>query len=145
MILGIILLIVGVLLMMSGVSVMGSAPDPDVSDPDFSEQSSAAMRAHSRGAGLLMVGFLMVGISIMIIYATNIRKVTRYMATETAPAIEIVGGAAGRGLAQGTQDAGGIKFDTGSQTREIVKVKCRRCGYLDTEDADFCSKCGGRL
>ena len=143
---GIILLVVGVVLMASGASVMSSAPDPDVSDPDFSQQSSDAMRAHARGAGLIMAGFLMVGISLMIIYMTNIRRVTKYMATETAPAVEIVGGAAGRGIAHGTQEAGGIKFDTGSQgPREVVKVKCRKCGYLDTEDADFCSKCGGRL
>ncbi len=26
-----------------------------------------------------------------------------------------------------------------------VRVKCRNCGYLETEDAEFCSKCGQRL
>jgi len=26
-----------------------------------------------------------------------------------------------------------------------VRIKCRNCGYLETEDAEFCSKCGQRL
>ncbi|MDU0348140.1 zinc ribbon domain-containing protein [Actinomyces sp. MRS3W] len=28
---------------------------------------------------------------------------------------------------------------------EVVKLRCRSCGYLETEDAAFCSHCGQRI
>ncbi|MBE6482551.1 MAG: zinc ribbon domain-containing protein [Actinomyces ruminicola] len=28
---------------------------------------------------------------------------------------------------------------------EVVKLRCRSCGYLETEDAAFCSQCGQRI
>lgn len=49
------------------------------------------------------------------------------VATETAGAVEHVAGAAGRGWA--------------SQ----VRIKCRDCGFLETEQAKFCSDCGQAL
>ena len=41
--------------------------------------------------------------------------------------------------------ASGLKkhdMSIGGGGREVVKIKCRNCGYLETEDAEFCSKCG---
>ncbi|PHP53690.1 hypothetical protein [Actinomyces ruminis] len=28
---------------------------------------------------------------------------------------------------------------------EVVRLRCRSCGYLETEDATFCSQCGQRI
>lgn len=33
----------------------------------------------------------------------------------------------------------------GLGAREVVKVRCRGCGYLETEDARFCSGCGAPM
>jgi hypothetical protein len=147
MIIGIALVVVGIVLMVSGAAIQSSAPNPSPGDPDFWEKSNESMAKFGRGAAMIVIGFGMIAVGGIIIYITNIRKVATYMATETAPAIEIAGGAMGKGIAEGTQEGGGIKFDTGgaSRPREVVKVKCRKCGYLDTEDATFCSKCGARL
>jgi multisubunit Na+/H+ antiporter MnhG subunit len=139
MLVGAIMLIIGLSLIIMGVITISTAPD-------FFEQSSDHMAAFSRGATMAFIGFGLMSVGGMIIYITNIRRVTRYMATETAPAVEIMGDAAGHGLAQGTRSAGGIKIDaSGSLGKEVIKVKCRNCGFLDTEDATFCSKCGTRL
>ncbi|SDN25343.1 hypothetical protein SAMN05216355_101427 [Actinomyces ruminicola] len=39
---------------------------------------------------------------------------------------------------------GGAPGPTGSPA-EVVKLRCRSCGYLETEDAAFCSQCGQRI
>lgn len=31
------------------------------------------------------------------------------------------------------------------ETREIVKIKCRACGELNDEDANFCKSCGDKM
>ena len=67
-----------------------------------------------------------------------VRPVTGYVATEAAPAIETAATAFGTGL----RDAG---FGAPGVGGTVVRVKCRNCGYLETEDAEFCSKCGQRL
>jgi len=67
-----------------------------------------------------------------------VRPVTGYVATEAAPAIETAATAFGTGL----RDAG---FGAPGAGGTVVRVKCRNCGYLETEDAEFCSKCGQRL
>lgn len=96
---------------------------------------------------LLFVGgvFIMIGISL--IWWSNIRLIYKYIAKETAPAVEIAGGAVGRGITTGIKETGSIPLTITSAkeaTREVVvvRVKCRNCGYLETEDAKFCSKCG---
>jgi hypothetical protein len=59
------------------------------------------------------------------------------MATETGGAVEHSSAAWSRGLGRGLKESG---FSLGG-AREVVKVKCRSCGYLESEDARFCSKC----
>ena len=80
--------------------------------------------------------------------ASYVGGISRYYAHETAPAIARNSEA----MAEGLRRAGGLKINiesrdltSSTQVREVVKVKCRACGYLETEDATFCSKCGGRV
>ncbi|MGA1822778.1 MAG: hypothetical protein ACMUIG_09640 [Thermoplasmatota archaeon] len=77
-------------------------------------------------------------------------KIAKYSARETKDAVTIAGDGAGVGLATGIRRGGGIKLDMGgggsrSSSREVVKIRCRKCGYLDSEDAKYCSKCGSRI
>jgi hypothetical protein len=53
-----------------------------------------------------------------------------YLADETQDGVEKVTRAIRKGAGQGT--GGG----------EVIKVRCRACGYLESEDAKFCSGCG---
>src|SRR5947199_3862059 len=67
-----------------------------------------------------------------------IRPVTTYVASEASPAIERVSETA----------AGGLKKGFGAnplKSESVVKVKCRNCGYLESEDAIYCGKCGKPL
>jgi len=43
--------------------------------------------------------------------------------------------------------AKGIKDSVVTQSirSEIIKIKCPNCGYLENEDAKFCSKCGKKI
>ena len=34
---------------------------------------------------------------------------------------------------------------SGAAPRQEVRIRCRSCGYLETEDATFCSACGQRV
>lgn len=84
---------------------------------------------------LFMVGGIMTIAGFALVSWTLIRPISKYYATEASPAIKTVGGALGEGLKES-----GI----GSQ-KEVIKVKCPHCGYLESEDADFCSKCGKKI
>lgn len=108
--------------------------------PNWFEESSAGMFKMFVGGALIFLG-------IALIYISFIGRVAKYLAVETKPAIRVAGGGAGAGIAEGIREGGGIKLDVGgvATPREIVKIKCRHCGYLDSEDAVFCSKCGARL
>jgi hypothetical protein len=117
-------------------------------DEGWFEESSAGMFK-------IFIGFVMLMIGGMLLYYSVIGRVASYFADEVSPAIHTVTEAAGSGFSRGTQRGGGIKFDLhssgqshvgqASKQREIIKIKCRNCGYLDTEDADFCSKCGHKI
>lgn len=39
----------------------------------------------------------------------------------------------------------GLGADRGSAAEPQIRVRCRACGYLETEDAVFCSGCGARM
>ena len=136
---GIILLIIGIGLMVIGVgalfSAMTSSPDWDNFDAFVSQQ----MGTFFIGAIAVFVGFICAVVGYRMYFITHLRGVTRYAAIETAPAAEIMTEAVASGLSKGLTKDGRSPF---SQGKEVIKIKCRECGYLETEDADFCSKCG---
>lgn len=82
------------------------------------------------GGSIAVIGFVLVGLAV-------IRPASKYYATELSPAMKITGQSIGEGL----KESG---FGS-SQTKEIIKVKCPHCGYLESEDAEFCSKCGKKI
>lgn len=65
-----------------------------------------------------------------------LRPIAGLVATEAEPAVEVAAGAVGRGLRQGL---------VGAASPAVVKVRCRSCGFLETEDARFCSSCRAAL
>ena len=145
MVLGLILIIIGAIIVVIGLTYINS-PSPSIDDPNWEKKSSESFQKFGMGAGMTMGGFILISIGVFIIYFTNIRRMATYMAVETAPAVTISSRALGSGLTQGINDSGGIHMDHGNtKPAEVVKVKCRKCGYLDTEDATFCSKCGEKL
>src|SRR5881628_2763890 len=86
--------------------------------------------------GSFFVSFLIGAIGIITLGL--VRPVTGYVATEAAPAIQT----AATAFAAGIREAG---FGASGVAGSLIRVKCRNCGYLETEDAEFCSKCGQRM
>ena len=141
-ILGAILIIIGLILVIVGVIQQSSK---EMGEEGWFEQASGGLIIAFVGGTMIMFGIAM-------LYVSFIGKISKYYADETAPAFETASGAVGRGLSEGTQEEGGIRLDITSSsssgsdsTKVVIKTKCRNCGYLETEDADFCSKCGKRL
>lgn len=71
-----------------------------------------------------------------------------YVATEVAPGITVASEAVARGISDAFEKSGGVPIKVqgvegpGPQS---IRVKCRTCEYPETEDADYCSKCGKPL
>lgn len=82
-------------------------------------------------------GVVLIGIGAFLTRLGFLRLGADLVATETAPAVEHSAGAVGRGL----RSSG---FG-GASTVQLVRVKCRGCGFLESEDATFCSKCGKKV
>jgi hypothetical protein len=101
--------------------------------------------AIDRVGGLFVFSFILSVIGIILIVVGGIalrfgmiRPVSGYLATEAAPAIQTAAAAFGGGLRE-------VGFGAPASPSHDVRIKCRNCGYLETEDAEFCSKCGQRL
>jgi hypothetical protein len=87
---------------------------------------------------LSTISFILMGVGAFALWLGLVRPVGGYVATEASPAIRTATTAIGSGL----REAG---FGGGAPAGTVVRVKCRNCGYLETEDAEFCSKCGQRM
>lgn len=85
---------------------------------------------------------MLVGFGGGLISLGTVRPMYRYLAGESSDAVEIASDAVARGLAKGGLQAGTAEPAPPSA---VVKVKCRNCGYLDSDDATYCSKCGEPL
>jgi len=118
---GIPLLIVGIILLMYGFISFAN----EGFDQAFKNQMITLA-----GGVLILIGFALVGISL-------VRPVSRYYATEASSAITTASQAMGKGLKESGLNS--------SQTKEVIKVKCKHCGYLESEDAEYCSKCGKKI
>ncbi len=143
-IVGIIVLIIGVIVLMIGISKMSNN---SLDDESFNETSTGMFTTFA-GVAFLMFGG-------MLLYYSVVGRVASYFADEYSPAIETGTEAFGAGITRGIQRGGGLKFQIEStdqqpvssarQQKEVIKIKCRSCGYLETEDAEFCSKCGNKI
>jgi hypothetical protein len=140
-IIALFLIIIGIFLALDGNSQRNSV---ELGDDNWFEKSSS-------GSTKMMYGIWMIMGGTFLLLVSFTRQTSKYAAVETAPAIKISSEALGRGLSEGIQEGGGIKIhiderslqrNMDSLPKEIIKIKCRDCGYLETEDAQFCSKCG---
>jgi hypothetical protein len=139
---GLVLLIVGIFLFILGIANIYTVFTTPTDWGNFAQHSSNMMGRFIIGGGMTFLGFFLIGIGYQLYAATHIRGFARFAATETAPATKIMTEAIASGLSRGFSEEGGSPF---SSTKEVIKLKCRNCGYLETEDADFCSKCGERI
>ena len=122
---GIPLLIVGIILIGFGFSsFMGNFGAGSINE------ATGAMSYLAIGGFLTVIGFTLFGWGL-------IRPMSKYYATQASPAIKI----ASQSIGEGLKESGfGI-----SQQKEVIKIKCPNCGYLESEDAEFCSKCSHKL
>ncbi|MFW3145585.1 MAG: hypothetical protein ACMUIE_02090 [Thermoplasmatota archaeon] len=103
------------------------------------------------GIILMAAGGFMTMIGLVMLWNAYIGKFAKYYSTEMKGAYSKAGDGLGYGFAHGARRAGAFNLGSpansrgGYGSREVVKVRCRSCGYLDSEDARFCSKCGKRL
>jgi len=132
---GILLIIVGIVILIYGFINFGSL---------FGGTSESFAEFGSRGFSSIVFfvigGFCLV-IGIGLTYISQIRRVASYIATETSPAITTASHALGKGLGTGIKESTVVSSDQ----KEIIKIKCPHCGYLESEDAEFCSKCGNKM
>ncbi len=146
--LGAVLLVIGILLGIVGV-VRFSAPFRTSTKEFFDSPHEVMERDSSDGfSGVLFFGLgslaAAVGLSLLVFAQRG--RLARYAAGEVAPVVKdtfnYLAHESKEGLAEvGAALAGGPK----AQAREVVKVKCRSCGYLESDDAKFCSSCAKPL
>ena len=143
--LGITLLAVGFLLFIVGavlpfLAIGGFAQNPWGPDGTGFGGFSSFASSVAMSFVLSAIGLVLMAIGGFTLRFGLVRPVASYLAVEASPAIQTEAAA----LASGLRAAGfGATHAAGS--RPDVRVKCRNCGYLDTEDAEFCSKCGQRM
>ncbi len=87
----------------------------------------------------LFIGSVLCMIGFYLWYATKMEKISGYVSKATGDSAKYSTEKVTDGFATGLEKHG---MSIGGGGKEIVKVKCRNCGYLETEDAEFCSKCG---
>jgi hypothetical protein len=132
---GIVLLVVGVFLLIYGFLMLsGGFGFDDGSIGEMASRGFSSIIFIAGGGFMLAIGFILV-------YFSQIGRVAKYFATETHPAVKTVGHAVGSGVTEGISDAGGLKVNSSEQ----IKIKCHHCGYLESIDAEFCSKCGKKI
>ena len=129
-------LLVGIglaLLVLNVINMTRGGPRPG--DPDFMGQAEADSRSFML-LGILSVACIMAGATLL--RFGFMRSVSSIVATETAPAVEYSSAALGRGIGSGLRESG---FAGGVGPAAVVRLKCRSCGFLESEDARFCSQC----
>jgi len=140
---GIPLLIIGIILVIVGF-ISFASPNPD--DPkvgvdsheEFREKMDRSSDRHMSSMFMIGAGGFMTVIGFALVGASAARPVSKYYASEMSPAMKIAAESIGEGL----KESGAFGQN---QPKEIIKIKCPHCGYLESEDADFCSKCGKKV
>jgi len=135
--LGAALLGIGVVLFFLAFVPVLLAMNQFISNP-FGSAPGSIMGSFILSFVISAIGILLMGAGGFALRLGLIRPVTSYVASEASPAIQT----AATALGEGFREAG---FGAASPGGTVVRVKCRNCGYLETEDAEFCSKCGQRL
>jgi hypothetical protein len=82
-------------------------------------------------------GVILIAVGRFLLRFGFMKPMAEIMATETGGAVEYSSERMAKGIGKGLKGAG---LNLGA-VREVVKVKCRKCGFLETEDAKYCSSC----
>lgn len=127
-IIGILLIVIGIIILIYSSITMFS---------NFGDSIEKSRNNLMTWFGFSVLGLVLLFFGGLAFYFSVIRPVSKYVATEVSPAITTASEAFGKGL----KDSGISK----SETKEVIKVKCPHCGYLESEDAEFCSKCGKKI
>ncbi len=137
---GLALLAFGFILFVSGFLLFVLSPKPDIFVVGFDETTRQMDELMARSVIVTFLGFALIAAGGFMFRFGMVRPVTGYVASEAAPAIASVTESIGRGLAS----FGGIPVRIEGEQRPVtvIRVKCRNCGYLESEDATYCSKCG---
>lgn len=136
---GIVMLIIGIILVIYGIMSFGGLFGASSGNINQFASTGFTSMAMMGGGGFLLV------IGIGLVYFSQIRRVSSYVATETAPAVETTVHAMGKGAASGISEAGGLKVTSDSTDSKDIRIKCRHCGFLESIDAEYCSKCGKKV
>lgn len=140
---GIVLLIAGFLIIFFGIVQIFIVFTEPTDWDNFEQQANRQMGQFFIGAILTFVGFVMIGFGFQMSVAGRAGGITKYFARESAPATRIMTEAVAEGFSRGLHESGiGSSRET---VKEVIKIRCPHCGYLETEDADYCSKCGKSL
>jgi hypothetical protein len=136
---------IGIVALLAGLALLLSSGLPIYFSMQSVFQDPFNPNAPSAAFGSFMLSFLLGAVGVILIITGGvalrfgmIRPVSGYLATEAAPAIQTAAAAVGGGLRE-------MGFGAPAAPAREVRIKCRNCGYLETEDAEFCSKCGQRL
>ena len=145
-----IFLLVGIPLIIAGASLLmtGFSSIFDFDTNIFTYMGS--------GTALLFVGLIMTFGAIYLTVVIHQREITKYfveeggMALGTAheEALDGYGRVISKGseaMAKGLKAGGGINISLDNNTKEKIMVKCRECGTLNDENAQFCDNCGKKL
>ena len=143
--LGIVLLAVGLLFFMVGVvlpflAIGGFAQNPWGPGGTGFGGFESFTTSVAMSFVLSTIGLVLMAIGGFALRFGLVRPVASYLAVEASPAIQTAAAALGSGLR-----GAGFGATPAAGSRSDVRVKCRNCGYLETEDAEFCSKCGQRM
>lgn len=130
---GITLLILGIVLLIYGSINLECVFNEPATLEELESEANQGFGAMMYLAG----GGFSIVLGIGLIYISQIRRVTSYVATEASPGTSTASQAFGKGLKESEYSK--------SETKEVIKIKCPHCGYLESEDAEFCSKCGKKI
>ncbi|NHI94843.1 MAG: zinc ribbon domain-containing protein [Candidatus Lokiarchaeota archaeon] len=148
---GAVLLITGIIIAVYNFNIWQNI-GLNISSMD-SEASHQAFMLFAVGSGIAFGGGACFMGGFGIFNFLNQGKIRSFFARETAQAVEITATARARGMRRGLAvdeqverlTEGFSSARNAGEPKQIIKIKCGNCGYLETEDADFCSKCGEKL
>ena len=132
------LITIGLLIVVAGLAILVwgiiDVINIGLGDMDFSFMWKMII-----GATVSSAGIIPFAVGMYFYMASKAEKIAKFYSRATGGAMKYTTEKVTDGFATGLSKHG---MSIGGGGKEVIKVKCRNCGFLDTEDAEFCSKCG---
>jgi len=128
---GLLIVVAGLVILVWGII--------DVVNLDIMDMGFEFMWKMIVGGALASIGIIPFAVGMYFYMASKAEKIAKFYSRATGGAMKYTTENVTDGFASGLKKHG---MSIGGGGKEVVKVKCRSCGYLETEDAEFCSKCG---